>query len=376
MHRAPAVATLGLLLGATLLPTTAAPAPAPQPAPQDPAGEDPRITRGRALFDKAMHRADGLGSPEMNGDSCRACHMDPVLGGAGPLELNVSRFARDNNGVGPYEDLPGGQGLSKLYPPHTPGREEYDALQADCFEQRQTPSILGDGLIETIPWFVIVQNEDPMDRDGDGIRGVARRVVIHGQTEIGRFGWKAQIPSLRDFVHDAMMGELGITTPDDGRGFGSRTDGDGVADPELGPSQVDDLTFFMQSLPAPARRNSSDPLVALGFSHFFTVGCAKCHTPTLLGAGGPVPLYSNLLLHNVMAPGYRGMSEPGAGVGMFRTPPLWGIRHTAPYLHDGRAETLDEAIRMHDGEAARVRANYLALSSADQQALIRFLEDL
>lgn len=344
-------------------------------APQDPQPSDPAVERGRALFDRAFHRQDGVGGPEMNGDSCRACHRDPAMGGAGPLELNVSRFGQDHGGAGPFTNLHGGQVLSKLFPPHVPGREECPP-PADVFEQRQTPSLFGGGLIETIPGYVILANEDPTDADQDGIHGVARRVLVAGRIEIGRFGWKAQIPTLRDFVHDAMFGELGITTPDEGRGFGAHTDGDDVPDPELLPPQVDDLTAFLLSLPAPRRAGSTDPRVLLGMQQFFTVGCARCHTPVLLGSAGPVPLYSNLLLHDVMPAGFRGMSEDGAPSGFYRTPPLWGIRHTAPYMHDGRAETLRDAILHHFGEAERVRANFVALSPEEQDALILFLEDL
>lgn len=339
------------------------------------AAEDPTVARGRELFDRAFHRADGLGLPEMNGDSCRACHSDPVLGGAGALELNVSRFGNDNNGQGPFTDLPGGQGLSKLRPPHVAYREEAPP-QADCFEQRQPPTVLGAGLIDSIPAAAIIANEDPLDLDGDGIRGVARRITVQGVIEIGRFGWKAQIPTLQDFSNDAMANELGLTTPADGRGFAVTTDSDDVADPELNAVQVSNLTAFMASLPAPARRGSNDPMVALGQQVFTEIGCAKCHVPALQGLSGPVPLFSNLLLHNVMAPGYRGMAEPGAGVGMFRTPPLWGIRDTAPYMHDGRAETLTAAILAHDGEAAAVRSSYQQRPPADRDALLQFLEDL
>ncbi len=346
------------------------------PAPQDPGIEqDPRFLRGKALFDKAFHRVDGVGAPELNADSCRACHQDPVMGGAGPLEVNVSRFGWDGNGTASFQNLPGGQGLSKLFPPHVLGREEYP-VEADVFEQRQTPSILGDGLIDTIPSSSITANEDPADSNGDGISGVARRVDVAGSIEIGRFGWKAQVPRLRDFVNDASFGELGMTTPDDGRGFGMRTDGDLVQDPELFPAQVDDIAFFLSNLPAPERRGSTDPRIQLGSSLFGTVGCALCHIPELMGAAGPVPLYSDLLLHNVMATDFRGMSEDGAGVGSYRTPPLWGISDTAPYLHDGRAEDLTYAILHHDGEAAQVRIAYSALTLAEQEALILFLEDL
>lgn len=359
------------------------------PAFDTPLAADPAIAQGRAIFDKPFRRADGVGSPGMNANSCRACHQDPVMGGAAPLELNVSRFGRDFGGTGPFTDLPGGQAVSKIYPPHIPGREEYPVPPnlsidypiespdfADCFEQRQPPSILGDGLIETIPGFVIVANEDPTDADGDGIFGVARRVTVNGFVEIGKFGWKAQIPTLRDFVNDAMINELGITTPDDGRGFSVTTDGDATPDPEISAAQVDKIAIFMSNLPAPVRGGSTDPQVALGEVLFDQIGCAKCHIPELLGSVGRVPLYSDLLLHNVMRPGYRGMAEPGAGVGFFRTPPLWGIGDTPPYMHDGRAEDLPGAILDHDGEAAAVRSSFAALSPNEQQALILFLKDL
>jgi CxxC motif-containing protein (DUF1111 family) len=335
-----------------------------------------RFLRGRALFERDFVPSAGLGAPEMNADSCRGCHQDPVLGGAGALELNVSRFARDRGGSGPYEDLPGGQGLSKLRPPRVAGREEYDLFAADVFEQRQTPSILGDGRIEAIFEAEILAREDARDRDGDGIRGVARRLTIGGATEIGRFGWKAQIPRLADFVRDALGNELGLTTPDDGRGFALLADGDGRADPEVDAAAVDDMAFFLAELAPPARVGSLAPEVLAGERLFARVGCARCHVPELDGPDGPVPLYSDLLLHDVWPQAFRGMSEPGAGPGSFRTPPLWGVRATAPYLHDGRASTLRAAILLHAGEAAGVRAAFEALPAHDKDALIAFLEDL
>lgn len=332
--------------------------------------------RGRALFDKDFTLADGLGTPEMNADSCRACHGDPVMGGAGGLELNVSRFAYDNGGAGPYQDLPGGQMASKLRPPGNVRRENPDAT-ADVYEQRQTPTLLGNGLIVSIPDSEILANEDPGDADGDGITGIARRLNPGGgPEEIGRLGWKAQIPTLDDFIKDAMGNECGITTATDGRGFAVASDGDAVADPEFAGADFSDLSFFLHHLGAPPRGGSTDPRVAQGQALFDTIGCARCHIPTLQGADGPVHLYSDLLLHNVMKNDFRGMSEPGAGVGLYRTPPLWGIAFTAPYLHDGRAETLDEAIRMHAGEAKRISNNYKLLPPRAQEALILFLEDL
>lgn len=332
--------------------------------------------RGRERFIRPFHRSRGLGLPNLNGDSCRACHQDPAVGGAGALELNVSRFARDNDGQGPYEDLPGGQAASKLFPPYVEGREEYDPLLADVFEQRQTPTLLGAGEIDGIAEIEILSREDPDDLDGDGVRGVARLVAVGAGTEVGRFGWKAQLPRLEDFIRDAMGAEMGITTSDDGRGFAFTTDGDGVPDPELQQDELDDMLFFLANLGPPPRGGSMDPAVAQGELLFDQIGCAKCHVPSMPGANGPVPLYSDLLLHDVMAPDFRGMSEEGAEVGMYRTPPLWGIRDTEPYMHDGRAETIERAIADHQGEAQAVRDAFDALAPDERDALLAFLHDL
>lgn len=341
------------------------------------AAEQERFLAGLQLFDHDFHMVDGLGTPENNADSCRACHQDPAIGGAGGLELNVSRFGSNNGGAGPFVDLTGGQGLSKFRPPIVDGREEYDPMQADVFEQRQTPSILGDGLIDGIPDLEILANEDPGDIDGDGIRGVARRIDVGGGvTEIGRFGWKGQVPHLRDFILDAMGGETGITTPDDGRGFALVSDNDAVPDPEFSDAQVEDMLFYLSNLAAPRRKNPNDIGVLRGEYYFEQVGCNKCHIPSLMGANEPVFLYSDLLLHNVAAPDFQGMEEPGAPSGFYQTPPLWGVSETAPYMHDGRAETIHDAILAHRGEALSVRQAYVALNGLEKRALTGFVLDL
>ncbi len=350
------------------------------PQPGTPGGPQTRLTgpalaqflRGRERFDTPFKPSEGLGFPELNADSCRACHRDPVLGGAGPLELNVTRFANDNGGAGPFQNLPGGQAASKLVPP-TLVREEIPS-NADVYEQRQTPTLLGGGLIESIFEASILANEDPTDADADGVFGVARLVATGGpMPEVGRFGWKSQIPTITDFVKDAMGGECGITTPADGRGFAFTSDADAIADPELSQADVDDVAFFLQNLAAPARKGG---FVGTGEMLFDAIGCTTCHVPALAGSAGPVPLYSDLLLHDVMPANFRGMSESGAGVGLYRTPPLWGIAETAPYMHDGRASSLRTAIESHFSEADNARLAFLALSGPDQEQVLRFLEDL
>lgn len=332
-----------------------------------------QFKRGRKLFDADMHKSQGLGLFELNADSCRACHSDPVMGGAGPLEVNVSRFGFDDDGAGPFMNLPGGQAASKLVPSFSGVHREEIPPEADVFEQRNTPTLLGMGPIDEIFESSILANEDPTDMNGDGVFGVARIVDPGTGDEVGRFGWKAQIPTLKDFVKDALGQENGITTPADGRGFAVTSDNDTVLDPEFDQPKVDDIAFFLTNLAPPQRKGGS---VAVGEALFGTIGCATCHVPSLGSPSGPVPLYSDLLLHDVMPAGFRGMGEPGADVGFYRTPPLWGIGETAPYMHDGRAEDLRGAILAHFSEGENAKNDFLALSPGDQDELIAFLEDL
>lgn len=330
--------------------------------------------RGRLVFDRDWRGFEGVGS-DFNGDSCRACHQDGAPGGAGGLDVNVFRFARDEGGMGPFTDLPGGQIASKLRFPMVPGREDHSP-DADVFEQRNSPALFGMGLIDEIADATILANEDPTDGDGDGIFGIARLLTVAGVTEVGRFGWKSGVPHTGDFIADAMGQELGITVADNGRGFSIPTDSDNVADPELLDSDLTDLMFFLNKLAPPPRAGGSSPMIGLGEQVFADVGCDTCHIPTLDGPGGPVALYSNLLLHDVHPSDFRAMTDPGAPAGYYRTAPLWGLRFSAPYMHDGRAETVEDAILLHAGEASEVTANYEDLTSAEKDALIAFLLDL
>ena len=222
-----AAVVLSVLLGAgQLITAETIDENTPVPPVGAPGGPDRELTpteletwkRGRILFDKDFKLPDGLGTPELNGDSCRGCHQDPVIGGSGGLDVNVFRFGFDNNGLGPFQDLPGGQAASKLRRQDVPGRENHDAM-ADVFELRQTPTALGIGRIGTIADATIIANEDPIDLNSDGIFGVARFINVAGTMEVGKYGWKAQIPKVLDFAHDATAGELGITTEDNGPRF-------------------------------------------------------------------------------------------------------------------------------------------------------------
>jgi CxxC motif-containing protein (DUF1111 family) len=313
-----------------------------------------RFARGRALFDHDYAKSDGLG-PRFNGDACRSCHFAPIMGGAGPSDVDVIRHgtigldgrfhapASDDTMAHRFALLEANPGASLVI-----HKASVDP-NANVFERRQTPPVFGLGLVDLIPDDVIRANADPDDRDHDGVRGVVSELVDH---RVGRFGWKAQIATLAEFAADAFKNELGIEPAGD---------------------VLDDVVFFMANLAPPVSpdRSGADP----GSAAFAEVGCATCHKPALQTRdGSPIRLYSDLLLHDVAPPEARLVEQPTRRA--FRTPPLWGIGRSAPYLHDGTAESLDAAIRRHDGEARLSRSRYLAASDADRAALLTFLHKL
>ncbi|MBO84124.1 MAG: hypothetical protein CL927_02100 [Deltaproteobacteria bacterium] len=327
---------------------------------------------GRDAFDFEFGLSDGIGAPRYNGDSCRACHFEPVIGGAGPRGVNVVRHGTTNS-AGTFVNPDIGTILHRVNSrTETLNPPEEDT---DIFVLHSTPSLLGVGLIEGIPEAAITANADPNDTNGDGISG--RISYIH-DGRVGRFGWKAQIPSLREFVRDAVAAEMGMTmAPEEGQTFGILEDDDNVPDPEFRMEDAQALLTFMSLLGPPPRQTGGDPAsIASGERVFREVGCADCHIPALEGAGRPVALFSDLLLHEITAPGTPGIAEASASMNELRTPPLWGLATSGPWLHDGSADTIDEAIDKHAGEATRSAEAYQALSGSDAADLILFLESL
>jgi CxxC motif-containing protein (DUF1111 family) len=333
-----------------------------------------RFVQGRALFDRELGFGDGVGAPRLNGDSCRACHFDPVVGGSGPRGVNVMRHGilRDGEFVEPTVGTVLHRTTSRLSALNA-NRAQVDAT---IFEHRQTPTLLGLGLLEAVPEETIVALADPDDAiTPDGITG---RVSRTDGGRLGRFGWKAQIPSLLEFVRDALTTEMGLTVPfQPGQDFGRPRDNDSVADPEVSLDEVLLLESFLRLLAPPPRATPADPaLAAHGEEVFAAVGCALCHVPALDGPDGPVRAYTDLLLHEILPPGALGIEERSANMRELRTAPLWGLRDTAPYFHSGEADTIEQAVGLHDGEAAAVRDAFLALSGGDRDALLAFLESL
>jgi CxxC motif-containing protein (DUF1111 family) len=251
-----------------------------------------------------------------------------------------------------------------------------------------SPPLFGLGLIENIPEATILALEDPDDRDGDGISGRAGR-TSGGQ--LGRFGRKADVSTIRDFVDTALRFEVGLTTVLNPReesvnGNALPESADPMREPEIDENGLMLLTEFATYL-APLPRQTPDAAasdsIARGSNLFRLTGCVECHVPTLRTAEHRVPaldgrdvnLYSDLLLHD-LGTGLADICGTNASPGEWRTSPLWGLRYRTQLMHDGRAASLREAILVHGGEAESVTAAFRSLSPADQSFLLRFLASL
>jgi hypothetical protein len=115
---------------------------------------------------------------------------------------------------------------------------------------------------------------------------------------------------------------------------------------------------------------------------FAEVGCAGCHAPSLGRVRG---IYSDLLLHDMGrslsdSGMYYGFQDTGSPTGPrsneWRTPPLWGYRDSGPYLHDGRAQTLEETVALHGGQGSRSAKKFFDLSPQQQMQIETFLKSL
>lgn len=344
---------------------------------------------GKTEFTTREAPADGLG-PIFNRDSCVACHSGPAVGGSS--NITATRFGKASGGTfDPLTSLGGSLLQEKAISPE--GLEKIPA-QANVTALRQTTPLFGLGLIEAIPDATILKGV--RTKAVDGVLGKASMVqdVASGKTMVGRFGWKAQQATLLAFAGDAYVNEMGITNrlfPKENAPNGNVSllqkldkvkDPEDRVDPATGRAGIDALADYMRMLAPPPTQPTTASTV-FGAKFFLDVGCTNCHTPSMTTGNSPigalnnvtVSLYSDLLLHDMGSLG-DGIVQGAANAREMKTPPLWGVKASAPYLHDGRAKTLDAAIQAHDGEGKASRDKYLKLSADQQKLLIEFLNSL
>jgi CxxC motif-containing protein (DUF1111 family) len=262
--------------------------------------------------------------------------------------------------------------------------------------QRNPTPLFGLGLIDALPDEVL---ENAARRRFAGWPQIKGRVSRTSDGRIGRFGWKAQTATLEEFVLSAAAVELGLEVPKHPQAGDPRIPAIAAPGLDLNQGECDALVAYVRSLPPPVIDTAGGPreaqAVKTGGAVFKSIGCATCHLPRLGDIEG---IYSDLLLHDMSpqladtsfygifaardpglpppgeAPGRK--ARAGAGLQEWRTPPLWGLRDSAPYLHDGRAETIDQAIRAHGGEAAASAQRFGQLSARERASLEAFLLSL
>ena len=377
---------------------------------------------------------DGLG-PTHNALSCSSCHTldgrgkppdhpdDPERGlllrlsipdgsGGAVDEPNYGGQLQDRSILGVpvegqmlviYEEIrgryPDGTEYSLRQPVYRIEELAFGPLHPEVrISPRVAPATIGMGLLEAIPESRILELADVDDANGDGISGRPNYVwdVRNGELALGRFGWKANQPTVEQQAAGAFLGDIGITStifPNENCPPAQKECSIAVngGSPEIPDERLAKVTLYVQTLAVPAMRDTEDTTVQQGARLFVQTQCSVCHTPRHeTGDSHTVePLrnqvifpYTDLLLHD-MGPGLADNSPDGQATGSeWRTPPLWGIGlvetvngHTM-FLHDGRARSLEEAILWHGGESEGSRQLFMELTAEERNALIRFLESI
>jgi hypothetical protein len=239
--------------------------------------------------------------------------------------------------------------------------------------------------------------------DGSRLSGIRPDLVVR------QFGRRGDNPTIRDISNLAAAFQIGMQ-PEEVVGSGVDADGDGIAN-EFTIGEVSAMTLWQAGL-EPPRQTRRSAQAGAGARLFSSLGCAGCHVPELStrspnvtfsfpevftdptanvfqsldlrrhgfpvdrGTGGvKVRAFTDLKLHD-MGPTLTDQPDSDPTTSLFVTIALWGVADSAPYLHDGRALTINDAILQHDGEGLASRNAYAALGKDGRRAVVAFLSTL
>ena len=359
--------------------------------------------------------------PQFYAPSCVSCHLnngraippgvDTIIANAvtkvgtasgapdAQLGSSLQPFRTDGAGEGSvrisgYTATPGTYADGTAYELRKPNYRFTGPVPSN-FSVRNTPPLVGLGLLEAVPESAIRALADATDTNGDGISGRVQTVIDpeNGLVRLGRFGWKAGQARISQQIASALNADMGVTTaifpqPD----CGPAQSGCGSAGAKLSRVDLDNMVRYVSLLGVAARRNLGDAQALQGEALFNSAGCAACHVATLTtSAWHPfaelrnqiIHPYTDLLLHDMGLDLADNLPEGNASGAEWRTAPLWSIGLTAgvsagqeAYLHDGRARNLSEAILWHGGEGQAARESFRTMSSDDRTALLRFIQSL
>ncbi len=387
---------------------------------------------GRDRFEHEFTAHEGVG-PFMNATSCVHCHSQPVAGGSEDgVADNVQNFGVVDQGRFFESHEVGGPVIHRMSLESAGVADRGDCHEApeqvpvgvpeSILSLRHPPPLFGDGLIDAMTddeilssmhghkrvhgvygapnWNVEAEGHRPFP----GVTLIRPRTVVSGAPRVGRFGWKSQDSSLFFFTSEAMQNEVGMTTPfHDRESHPNGLDTDQLPDEcKIADTQANDLHMessilimdFMAML-APPSRGAITHQVHEGEEVFRDIGCEDCHTKehhTMHDYYAPWPggtshrigalshktfqPFSDFLIHDLGDDNGDQRYQGRAASNFFRTTPLWGLRFKTSYLHHGLAQTFDEAVAAHGGEAAGSRDAYFGLSHRDAEAIDAFLGSL
>jgi CxxC motif-containing protein (DUF1111 family) len=271
--------------------------------------------------------------------------------------------------------------------------------------QRNPTPLFGLGLIDAIPANAIEAMAKHQAKESPETRG---RVSHVKDGRVGRLGWKGQVASVEDFVLNACAVELGLEVPGHHQALIPQAPKYRASGLDLTTEECSSLVAYVKSLPRPDERqpfgDDEAKVQEAGRATFASIGCAACHSPTVGDVRG---IYSDLLLHDMgpelsddgsyddssgddgplvpdVPPDFTatgrspldGAPPRGAMRSEWRTPPLWGFRDSGPYLHDGRAQTLEQAVAMHGGQGTASARKFFELSPRERLQVEALLKSL
>lgn len=354
--------------------------------------QNKRFLAGDVAFnDEIFTTQTGLGSIFV-ATSCGSCHAGD---GKGHPFTTLTRFGQKDSTGNQFIHLGGPQLQNRALSGFTPEQIPAGAT----FSKFMPPANTGLGFLELVSDEAILAMADPTDTNSDGISGVPNyeylpafvtpfsNSIPRSGKYIHRFGKKAAAYNLLHQTVNAYNQDIGITSSFSPRDVYSGLD----IDPEVADQTVHNVVFYLQTLKVPIQRNQNNAEVIQGKNLFIQTGCENCHKQTLTTSFSNIaPLsnkmfhpYTDLLLHD-MGPGLDdGYTEGSAKTFEWRTPPLWGLGLSPNsqgghyfLLHDGRANSIEEAIQLHGGEASQSKNKFNQISNEDRNALLKFLKSL
>jgi CxxC motif-containing protein (DUF1111 family) len=351
-----------------------------------------QFLRGDVAFnDEVFTSETGLG-PLFVSTSCGSCHAGD---GKGHPFTTLTRFGQRDQTGNQFLHLGGPQLQNRALP----GLMPEAVPEGATFSKFTPPANTGLGFLDAVTDVDIMAIADPEDANGDGISGTVNWVALKSfitpragsisqdGKHIGRFGKKSAAYDLLQQTAGAYNQDMGITSSyepiDTYTGM--------EIDPEVSNQTIIDVVFYLKTLKEPIQRNANDAQVMSGRTLFINTGCEKCHKAELKTGASPIAALSNktfypytdLLMHDMGTGLDDGYTEGSAISSEWRTPALWGLglsknSQGGEYylLHDGRARSIEEAIRLHGGEGETSRNAYNKFKDEERKALIRFLESL